>query len=805
MKGLYDRYRQANSNVIPTFNGTTAPEALKVGEHLQGMYDMAFGASKELQDGVGELQTLSTPSNLRRKKEIQEKILGEIDAMSKAGDWENSGEKVKALARYYVRSANELAAPLKQYQEYEKTLDDKDKNLTPEQKKIMIARSLYAYENSARDNSGRVNQFSGIEPAKNIDVNKKVDTWLNDIAVQMGGSEVANDNGEWKVKRQGEWKRVDAGTIERTLQYAMNNDMEYQSYKRMMGDNAGFLAMTGIQSLDQLDPSTRMRVEERVSKGEPVQSALYSVFNENQVNEIENLAHNYGKTKYAYNNKWSSSETGIGAVETAKRIKELENEAGMFGDAITDAGIDVTAQFGSAGDVETKIADNAAIISKAQTDIDAQKAVIADYWLKTKYKEAKGFSPEVIKKQIAVLTPQMIDKYFADKDPQGRGRYTTSLQALEGASQTQATLNQMRDAAMDIAVKNKFPGKNFDGLKKEATQTLSDVFKKDKLELSVRGNKINSSNIDNYEVVDGDKGFSNPSNYIVLRDKISGQQYKIRTNGSSATGKEGFDKDSPDGYLVNDKVRNIGGKFDGLNWKDTWKDVGTNTRSNSITMSLLNHTTPDGKVTKAGAYAERVKSVLSGGSGGLQLYDMNNVQLGSGKTSDMKARISAGAFTVNGFTKRNDGRLYVKVSVIKDKSATDPGEEKEEVLVAADTNLANKLSAGAIQAGMRDNDVRAVQFGAAMAPGSGYEKVLGMGTLGRLQISDFTGGKKGAPLYEVVANPTGSSSGAITYELYKINADKTRSVETSFNDAFDLGYFLDMQTGRLIEKKTDNK
>jgi hypothetical protein len=154
----------------------------------------------------------------------------------------------------------------------------------------------------------------------------------------------------------------------------------------------------------------------------------------------------------------------------------------------------------------------------------------------------------------------------------------------------------------------------------------------------------------------------------------------------------------------------------------------------------------------------------------------------------------------------SDGKLYAKVSVEVDKEATDPAERYKTIVVGVDSNMANKMSQYAIDAGMRDQDMRAVQFGHAMRPGSGYEQVLNTGTTGRLQINEAgAGGKEGTPLYEVVPNITGTASDAITYELYKLNANGERMESAAtFNDAFDLGMFLDENRagGRTVKKKT---
>jgi hypothetical protein len=804
---LYDAYRLSNSSVVPLYQGSSAPEALQVGQYLQGLYDTAKGGASEVSDATDNLQSLEQDRGLQ--EEVRGHIQDRIGTMAQSRDWENHVDDVRTLGRYYANRSRELMAPMQQLQKYQEGLDEKDLGLTPEQKAILLARSRAGYKGLQKDNFGRfVGSFSGVAAAKNIDMPAWADNVMKNMHEFKNGQVIEYDNQKGYLVKQGnkrEW--VSNERVQSALDSAMSMDSNMQAYMQMEGDNAKFLGSR--YSPDQIPDKTssgtpNVYKQEAMklanSQGISFNEAYGEVMKQAHVGNLRANASNYVRTKYAYNN--SESEQGLQVMGPWwEQQKEKAGDLGIFGDAVTDVGIDLSKKYGSTSDIETAYGTATTGLDNAKTQVGITKAAVA----------------RDMKKDLSKVTDEDISKWFNDH-PADQGAYKNAVNQIQANQNTIDEITAMRSDAMDLAVKKKNPGNTggYKGLKESATTDFRKIVKDEKVSFQLGKTKVDASNIDNFEVLDGDKSYGDPGNYITLRDKTSGKQYRVQTQGNGFGGNDGFisTAENPAAYVSNKKLREIGGRFDGIDWKDTWKDAAQNVRSNSIVMPLLDKNTPDGKITKSGAYATRVAAVLRGGSGGLNITDADQNKLDESDQTDMRNRISAGDFHVSGITKRNDGRLYVKVSVTVDKSKDDPADREKTVYVAADTNLANKLAGYAQEAGVRDGDIRTYQFGLAMKPGSAYEQVLDLGTTGRLLIKDkpaITGQKNGKPtyatdskpLYEVVNNLTGNAADALSYEVYKLDDSGSRvGTAQTFNDAFDLSAWIDnlRAEGKVTQK-----
>jgi len=779
---LYDRYKLSNSSAIPMFEGSNGPESIQVASHLQGIYDTASQGAADIGDAVNNVQALGPDQSLA--KELQDNIHSKIDEYSKAGNWEDMLPQVRSLGRQYAARSAELYQPVQQFNEWQKGLENKDLNLTPYQKDSLKSMALSNYQGLRKDPSGKlVGKFDSPEIAKNVDVNKKVDEWMKDIAIQKGGSEIANVNGEWKIKKGNNWETLAPGTIERTLNDAMANDNEFMAHVKQEGDIAGYNGMKAVRSMDQLAPAVQQIVKDNIAKGYPLRQSVQAALATAQQQHIMNTAKDYAVTKYQYNKRVTSSDIEDNPNYWKEREEKAKAQNGIFGDVVTGGGIDVS-KYNSADDIETNRTAAVKDLERAGNEIGAAKNVIA----------AK------LGTAVDNLTDKQIQDYYAKYDPAGLGKYKSNLQAMQSNQSSIDEADQIRTAAMDLATRKKNPGLSYDELQKTSTDNFQKTAKGLKL-VAEDGTKITDPS--KYTVIDGAQ-HAFGDNYVELKDRSTGKVLKLITAGQSG-----------DNANDNDKLTNIAGKFNGINWKDTWKDAATNIRSNSMWMPLLNKSTPDGQTTKAGEYETRVKSVLEAGSGGLNVKNADFGDIKGDDAQEMRDRIASGKFEVKGIGKvKADGKMYVQLSVqtSSEKDEPDPAKRFKTIVVGVESNVANKLAGYAVDAGRRDNDIRTYQFGRAMAPNSGYEQVLNMGSTGRLQITEkgIASGRGGneivqRPTEEVVPNITGSSSDAMTYEVYKLDSEgkRTGQVET-FNDAFDLGAYLDAHkdAGRTIVKKT---
>lgn len=816
MPGLYDSYRLSNSSVVPLFTGTTAPEALQVGQYLQGQYDMARSGADDVSAASDNILSTDNPNDIALKNEVRNKIATDINNYASQRDWENRVEDVRKLGRYYASRSAELAAPVKAMQDYQKQLEDDKIGLTPFQKQVMMMRSKEAYGGLKKDNMGRfTGAFRGIDPAKNMDLTKWGDDVLKDTKEFKNADKIEYSDGQgYLVTRGNKTTIISEQRVQQILGSALQLDTNVQAFLNMEGDNAGFIASkTPLANIPDKTvsgvPSTLKLQAEQLSTqlGIPAQQAYGMLVREAHINGLKNNLSNYVQNKYAFTQ--TEREQGLSSDATWIHGQKEKAKNGLFGDAVTGTGIDLN-KFGSPGDITGSIKTATESIENEQAKVEATKNTIARQILTDYYKGKTDFSPQLIRQQAAKLTPEQISKYFITYDRAGYGAFQASEAAVKGGQSQLNELNNVKDAAMDLSVRERFPGQTYAKMKNNATADFQNHIVSSKSEIFLRdGNKINAQTAKNYEFMNGS------SDELEIRDKRTGKTYHIQKddptnpyhtsisvksamhNGADVT--EAILK-GVDGYFSDEKLDKISDRFKKLNWKDKWEQAATNIRSNSVWMPLLNKTTPDGEITKAGAYASRVEGILRAGSGALKVKDADLSNFSNSDTDEMRARISAGKFEVLGVGKTgSSGQMSVQLSVDTDVNEKDPAKRYKKIVVDVDSNMANKLSKAAIEAGQRDNDMRSIQVGLALKPGSGYEQVISTGSTGRLRIKD----RDGNPLYEIVPNISGQSNDALGYKMYELNKNGEYIKESAtFNDAFDLGTAIDQTraSGNVIEK-----
>lgn len=326
---LYDRYQLSNSSAIPLYEGSAGPEAIQVGTYLQGLYDAAQQGGNDILSMSGNVQSMAADQPLA--DELRNHVSSTIGKFSEAKDWENRVQEVRSLGQHYVSRATELMGPMKQYAEWKKSLDEKDLNLTPEHKAALDMMAMSGYKGLKKDALGRYQGgFKGIDPAKNLDVNKKADEWIKGYVESEGGTDITTDDGVTKYRKAGTWHVLTGEKIRTILDAARKNDNEYLSYEGQEGSIAGFLGGRGVQDIGQLDryPAVKADVATLMNKGYDLQTATSKALDFHRRNGIVRTMEDYAVNKYAHDNRTSITSAEIGDVEKARQIKELEDKAG---------------------------------------------------------------------------------------------------------------------------------------------------------------------------------------------------------------------------------------------------------------------------------------------------------------------------------------------------------------------------------------------------------------------------------------------------------------------------------------------
>lgn len=242
--GLYDSYRLANSTAIPQFEGSAGDDFVKVGQYKQGLYDTNIQSVNDTGEQAGEVSSIFHQDQ-GAVNELRTGVQQKIEGLVKRGDFENMGLEARQLGQDFTNRSKEIMAPQQQAMEYKKSLENKDLNLTPEQKQGLFDMSMTNYQGVQKNARGQyVGTFNGRQAAKNIDVPDWVDKRMKDIAVHKNGDtyESAPDGGMWIIKNGVKTEKVSAQEITGTLKSAMASDTDYQSFKNMQADIAGHYA-----------------------------------------------------------------------------------------------------------------------------------------------------------------------------------------------------------------------------------------------------------------------------------------------------------------------------------------------------------------------------------------------------------------------------------------------------------------------------------------------------------------------------------------------------------------------------------
>lgn len=381
LESLYDKYRISNSTAIPQFVGSTGDAAIKVATLKQGMYDTAQTTAGEISSMSQNALSMENQNDKALKNELVGKVQGKIGEWSARKDWENNVEPVKALGREYVQRAKELAAPLEQFQAWRKDeLADDKKGLNPYQIKMLEAKRLAEYPGLKKDATGKfVGSFNGGQVAKNIDEKKFVDDALQGHVVSQGATETSTDNGIMRYKNASGWHVMKPAKIRQIVEDARKLSSDYKGYAAQEGEIASFAngqSYRGVKSIDELkdDPILKANVEKNMKlNGYTLPQAIASTLAKTRENEIATTMDSYAVGKYAQNDRTSVQESGIGAVETAERIrkKALEDDFRLRGEGANTVPAWATSYTGlksEISNVETSLSDsrNQKIIAERQ-------------------------------------------------------------------------------------------------------------------------------------------------------------------------------------------------------------------------------------------------------------------------------------------------------------------------------------------------------------------------------------------------------------------------------------------------------
>lgn len=412
--GLYDNYKLSNSTAIPQYEGSAGEDFIKVGQYKQGLYDQNMSIATTINGQADEVSSV-LPQDQGAVNELRGETQSKLKAIANSGNYEDAMPQIQQIGQHFANRSREIAAPQQALSEYRKSLTDKEYNLTPDQQNGLLQMSIAGYKGLQKNIRGQyTGTFTGVSIAKNIDVNKKVDEWMKDTAVNKWGKEAETlsdgDGGMWIVKNGIKVEHIDKDKVTGIISNAAANDQEYQAYKNQEAAIAGHKA-SQVTFSDQAGDGPLKDAALQVMKQTqiPFAKAYSLVVNKATHNQIDNNALSYAIGKYAFNNV----ETVNGMKDNPYALKDYDKDDPNPISPFISQGAD------------SKLTDDEKDYNKLNTNIVQQKKGLGD-----------------IKSQLTGLD----NKLKGNLPPSQRTQYESERSALQGQlTNAQSQVNRSQE------------------------------------------------------------------------------------------------------------------------------------------------------------------------------------------------------------------------------------------------------------------------------------------------------------------------------------------------------------------------
>jgi hypothetical protein len=333
---LYDNYRLSNSSAIPQFQGSTGPEAIRVGEYMQGKYDTAEQGIGAIGDASMNIVNNAALEDRGEALRYQQEVNSKLDEFSKRGDLENLVPTVQSLGRKFGTNSQAFYQRAQAQSAFQHQLDEQDKGkpeaLTPEQKQIAMAMARYNNGSIRKDANGNyMGTWSGDAIAPNVDTSKIVDEAMKERVISKHGSEwyekhkddatfSRGADGEVWMKLGDKTEKESLGKVHDILAPALANHHGYQAAKEREAKFSSFLAGTRINNPEDLAdnvnvngkqvPNTikQQALELSRSRGISFKDAVSSIAGNMSAQQFEDNTYKYAYNKYFQDDKHTTME-----------------------------------------------------------------------------------------------------------------------------------------------------------------------------------------------------------------------------------------------------------------------------------------------------------------------------------------------------------------------------------------------------------------------------------------------------------------------------------------------------------------
>lgn len=232
MPTLYDSYNLANSSGIPRYQGSAVPELEQVASTMQGRYDTAQNSMDATDQAMKS--AIAAPVDQPLLNNLITEKKQKLAAFSQRGDLENLWRDTMMEAKDFGNRYAPIAANAQKMQGWqaEITKRQQEGKINSQTAEAAQAHAMDNYSGLKYDGTtGKYsNAFTGTDVMNDVDIPKKINTWIADAHPEIRGGEVKKDNGEWVITNGTETKKLPLKEVMRIVNSGVDMDPEVQPW-----------------------------------------------------------------------------------------------------------------------------------------------------------------------------------------------------------------------------------------------------------------------------------------------------------------------------------------------------------------------------------------------------------------------------------------------------------------------------------------------------------------------------------------------------------------------------------------------
>lgn len=409
--GLYDSYQLSNSQQIPRYQGSAIPELEKVASAAQQRYDTSQNYMDATQQAMSQSQAI--PADQAALNQLNEEKQGKLKEFAKRPDLENIWRETMMEAKDYANKSKYFADNARRVQDFHAEIDKRQQEgkINAETARAAKAASMDGYKGLQPDGTGKyTNQFTGQAVMSDVDIPKKINTWLADAHPEIRGGEVKKDVNGWYITNGTETKRLPMDRVMQIVNAGVDSDPEVMPWIRQESSLAPYKAgITGnipdqaVVRYYQNNPQMMAAIQQGMANHKPAAKVVQEMMSATRGKQLLDDIKNYA-SKGVVSEIKTKHEEEMDPVTVERLKKEQENQMIPMNYVAENSGQKIS----SVGDYED-------VIKKGQQEANDLAAQYERFRSdpSRKFDQQTGKLTQVVNGQEEDATPQLTQMYGA--------------------------------------------------------------------------------------------------------------------------------------------------------------------------------------------------------------------------------------------------------------------------------------------------------------------------------------------------------------------------------------------------------